>query len=89
MRTLTRCEPKRDVIVSISEAGLTETLVDERTEGEVEYDCNSRRLHRSFLLLPHSLDEVLWLPTHQLLAQLGVNLFIADFGEDICKHIFC
>ena len=42
-----------------------------------------------FLLLPHSLDVVLRLPTHQLLAQLGVNLFIADFGEDICKDIFC
>ena len=42
----------------------------------------------AFLLLPHSLDEVLRLPTHQLLAQLGVSLFIADLGEDICKHVF-
>jgi hypothetical protein len=43
----------------------------------------------AFLLLPHLLDKVLWLPTHQLPAQLGVSLFTADFGEDICKYVFC
>jgi hypothetical protein len=42
-----------------------------------------------YFLLPHLLDKVLQLPTHQLLAQLGVSHFIADFGEDICKHVFC
>ena len=70
------------------EAGLTEILVDERTGGELEYEDDGRRDHCIFLLLPHSLDEVLRLPTHQLLAQFGVSLFIADFGEDICKHVF-
>ena len=41
-----------------------------------------------FLLLPHSLDEVFRLPTHQLLPQLSVNLLIANLGENISKHVF-
>ena len=41
-----------------------------------------------FLLLPHSLNEVFRLPTHQLLPQLSVNLLIANLGENISKHVF-
>ena len=41
-----------------------------------------------FLLLPHSLNKVFRLPTHELLPQLSMNLLIADLGENISKHVF-